>query len=82
MPGTASARMTPLGAQFGVVVVDRMSDGEFAALARRGAVGLAGQGDGGDPYDVVVPHPPALSRPAAPYLAATTLLSEPKSLAT
>ncbi len=46
VPGTASARMTPLGAQFGVVVVDRMSDGEFAALARRGAVGLMRPGFG------------------------------------
>src|SRR5690349_11872346 len=39
-PGTASARMTPVGAQFRVVVLAHMSDGTFATLARRGAVGL------------------------------------------
>lgn len=40
-PGTASARLTPLGENgAGVVIVDRMSDATFAKLARRGAVGL------------------------------------------
>ncbi len=45
-PGPAAARMTPLGAQFRVVVLDHMSDGTFAALARRGAVGLLRPGFG------------------------------------
>jgi len=45
-PGAASARVTPLGAQFRVVVVNRLSDGAFAALARRGAVGLMRPGFG------------------------------------
>jgi hypothetical protein len=38
--------MTPLGAQFRVVVLDRITDGTFAALARRGAVGLLRPGFG------------------------------------
>jgi hypothetical protein len=45
-PGMASARMTPPGAPFKVIIVDRMSDGAFAALARRGAVGLMRPGVG------------------------------------
>jgi hypothetical protein len=39
-PGTASARVTPLGEYFQVVVLDRISDTTFASLAQRGAVGL------------------------------------------
>ena len=46
VPGTASARMSPPGAPFQVIVVDRMSDGAFATLARRGAVGLMRPGFG------------------------------------
>src|SRR5436305_12596032 len=47
-PGTADARLTPpgTGLQAGVVVVDRISDGTFATLARRGAVGLLRAGYG------------------------------------
>jgi hypothetical protein len=45
-PGAASARMSPQGAQFRVIIVDRMSDGAFAAFARRGAVGLMRPGFG------------------------------------
>jgi hypothetical protein len=45
-PGAASARVTPLGAQFRVIIVNRMSDGTFAALARRGAVGVMRPGFG------------------------------------
>jgi hypothetical protein len=39
-PGTASARNTPRGETFHVVVVDRISDATWAELAHRGAVGL------------------------------------------
>src|SRR5438105_353107 len=39
-PGRASARVTPLGEYFQVVVLDRISDATFASLAERGAVGL------------------------------------------
>jgi hypothetical protein len=39
-PGSASARLTPLGDRLHVVVVDRISDATFAELAHRGAVGL------------------------------------------
>jgi hypothetical protein len=46
VPGVASARMSPLGARFQVVIVDHMSDGAFAALAKRGAVGLMRPGVG------------------------------------
>jgi len=46
VPGTASARVTPPPAPFRVVIVDRMSDGAFATLARRGAVGLMRPGFG------------------------------------
>lgn len=47
-PGTAGARLSPRGTglQAGVVVVDRISDGTFATLARRGAVGLLRAGYG------------------------------------
>jgi hypothetical protein len=47
-PGTADARLSPRGSglQAGVVVVDRISDGTFATLARRGAVGLLRAGYG------------------------------------
>jgi hypothetical protein len=44
-PGTAGARLNP-GAQTRVIVVDHISDGAFAALARRGAVGLLRPGVG------------------------------------
>jgi len=39
-PSAASARVTPLGEYFQVVVLDRISDATFASLAQRGAVGL------------------------------------------
>ena len=39
-PGPAAARMSPPGAPFKVLVVDRMSDATFERLAKRGAVGL------------------------------------------
>jgi hypothetical protein len=45
-PGVASARMTPVGAPFRVVVVDHMSNAAWATLARRGAVGLMRPGFG------------------------------------
>jgi hypothetical protein len=45
-PGTASARLAPIGEKLHVVVVDRMSDSTFAELARRGAVGLLRPGYG------------------------------------
>jgi hypothetical protein len=45
-PGVASARTSPLGARYRVVVVDRLSDAAFATLARRGAVGLMRPGFG------------------------------------
>lgn len=45
-PGTASARVTPIGARWHVIVVKRMSDRTFAALARHGAVGLVRPGYG------------------------------------
>ncbi len=46
VPGTASARTSPPGAPFRVIVVDKMSDAAFATLARRGAVGLMRPGFG------------------------------------
>jgi hypothetical protein len=46
VPGTASARLNPPKPPFRVVIVDRMSDAGFAALARRGAVGLMRPGFG------------------------------------
>lgn len=45
-PGAASAFTWPRPAPFQVIVVDRMSDGAFATLARRGAVGLMRPGFG------------------------------------
>jgi hypothetical protein len=45
-PGTVSARVTPRGEVPHVVVVDRISDATFAALAERGAVGLLRPGYG------------------------------------
>jgi hypothetical protein len=39
-PGVASARQQPVGASFQVVILDRISDPTFAALAQHGAVGL------------------------------------------
>jgi hypothetical protein len=44
--GPAAARQQPLGAQFRVVVLDRISDATFASLAERGAVGLLRPGFG------------------------------------
>lgn len=38
--------MSPPGAQFSTIVADRMTDAQFAALARRGAVGLMRPGFG------------------------------------
>lgn len=46
VPGTASARVSPTGAPYRLFVMDQMSDGAFAALARRGAVGLMRPGFG------------------------------------
>jgi len=46
VPRPASARLSPLGEYFRVVVVDRMSDATFASLAERGAVGLMRPGYG------------------------------------
>jgi len=45
-PGAASARTDPPSATFQVIVVDHISDRAFAALARRGAVGLLRPGVG------------------------------------
>ena len=47
-PGTASARITPLGERYqgGVVIVDRISNATWAELAKRGAVGLLRPGYG------------------------------------
>jgi hypothetical protein len=39
-PGSASARLSPRGEYFQVVVLDRISDATFASLAEHGAVGL------------------------------------------
>lgn len=46
VPGVASARVSPPPAPFRVFTVDRMSDAAWAALARRGAVGLMRPGFG------------------------------------
>lgn len=46
MPGTASARQTPIGASFHVYVLDRIGDPTFKLLAERGAVGLLRPGYG------------------------------------
>jgi hypothetical protein len=45
-PGTASARLNPVGEGLHVVVVDRISNATFAELANRGAVGLLRPGYG------------------------------------
>lgn len=45
-PGSADARMRPLGAPFRVFVLDRISNATFASLAERGAVGLLRPGYG------------------------------------
>ena len=45
-PGLASARLSPAGAPFRVIVLNRISDGTFALLAERGAVGLVRPGYG------------------------------------
>jgi hypothetical protein len=45
-PGPASARVTPRGSQWRVLVLNKISDSTFAALARRGAVGLMRPGYG------------------------------------
>lgn len=45
-PGTASARLAPIGSRWHVIVLQHMSDKTFAALARRGAVGLMRPGYG------------------------------------
>ena len=46
VPGTASARVSPRGAPYRLLVMNQMSEGAFAALARRGAVGLMRPGFG------------------------------------
>ena len=46
VPGPAAARLSPTGAPFQVIVVDQISDGTFALLAERGAVGLLRPGYG------------------------------------
>ena len=45
-PGPAAARTSPPDAPFTVVILDRIDDATFAALARRGAVGLMRPGYG------------------------------------
>ncbi len=45
-PGPAAARQQPLGAQFRVIVLDRISDATFVSLAQHGAVGLLRPGYG------------------------------------
>lgn len=46
VPGSAAARVSPTGAQFQVIVLNRLSAGTFALLAQRGAVGLLRPGYG------------------------------------
>lgn len=46
MPGPAAARLSPTGAPFRVIVLERISDQTFALLAERGAVGLLRPGYG------------------------------------
>src|SRR5262249_19795123 len=46
VPGTASARPSPVGAAFRVIVVDQLGDRVFTALAHRGAVGVMRPGFG------------------------------------
>ncbi len=45
-PGVAAARLSPAGAPFRVIVLNRISDRTFALLAERGAVGLVRPGYG------------------------------------
>ena len=45
-PGSADARLSPTGAPFRVIVIDRINDATFAELAERGAVGLVRPGYG------------------------------------
>ncbi len=45
-PGAASARQQPLGARWRVIVLDRVTNTTWAALAQRGAVGLLRPGFG------------------------------------
>jgi hypothetical protein len=45
-PGRAAARVTPPGAPFKVIILDRIDDATFAKLAQRGAVGLMRPGYG------------------------------------
>lgn len=46
VPGAASARMTPRGSPWRVVVLDRITDQTWSVLASRGAVGLLRPGFG------------------------------------
>lgn len=46
LPSVASARMNPPGAQFRTIIAKRMTDAQFALLARRGAVGVMRPGFG------------------------------------
>jgi hypothetical protein len=77
-PGTASARVTPLGQQFDVIVVDHISDAAFATFARRGAVGLLRPGAGESTNrrlalaELVRGHPPKPGHPGVPHIAADT----------
>src|ERR1700739_2369267 len=45
-PGQAAAREVPLGSRWRVLVLTKIDDATFAALARRGAVGLLRPGAG------------------------------------
>ena len=45
-PGAASAYASPPNSKFEVIILDRMSDATFAALGRRGAVGVMRPGFG------------------------------------
>jgi hypothetical protein len=45
-PGTASARVQPIGTRFHVIILDNISNATFASLAERGAVGLVRPGYG------------------------------------
>jgi hypothetical protein len=46
MPGVAAARLSPVGAPFRVIVLDRINNETFELLAERGAVGLFRPGYG------------------------------------
>lgn len=45
-PTPASARLSPIGTQFHVIILDKISNATFASLAERGAVGLVRPGYG------------------------------------